>query len=330
MSYETPPTVSPDVTTAVNALITAIGTNYTTLTDKLLTGCYTTSGLNAASSVIQGAQQNSSTLSLAGNAQQALADTAVVPQTIMASFIENQIVPMTQRHDSGWVNHPKDPRGAMMKGVTLKLFRDQFDAILVATNIPEIKTAVTNVDKVLPKWKSDDTQGQQYLYQLLTDQKAMALWIWFVLSGNVSRYSAAVAAIDPYLGYLLFEFSWTSGPIIYETAGINSLAKTYGWNGNDSTWISFMVGLKDKSPQFTMDLLAKRAAFINTLIKNFPEFQEGWMGRFINNPGSNLDYVVVVNENFNYNKKSLYTFPDNLKAYLEKKGKIYETLKITV
>jgi hypothetical protein len=313
MSYETPPTVSPEVTTAVSTLITAINTNYTVIADKLLTGCYTDSGLNVFAAATTQAQEVSS-----------------IPQSIIASLIENQIIPMTQRHDSGWVNHPKDPRGAIMKGVTLYIFRNRFDNILVNTDIADVRTAVTAVDRLLPKWKTDDAQAHQYMYQLLSDQKAMALWVWNALTSANNRYPAAAIAIDPYLGYLLFEFTWTSGSIIYEKAEFDALAKTYGWNGNLPGWIAFIASLRDKSPQFTMDLLGKRALYVNTLIKNFPEFEEGWMGRFINNPGSNLDYLVVINENFNLNKKSLYTYSDPLKQYLEKKAKIYETFKITI
>ena len=47
MSYEAPPTLAANATEAVNKLISAIGTNYGTIANTLLTKCYNDSGLSA-------------------------------------------------------------------------------------------------------------------------------------------------------------------------------------------------------------------------------------------------------------------------------------------
>lgn len=307
MAYETPPTIAPNVTEAIGKLVTLIGANYENLVDKLLTGCLTSSGIGVG--VPNGDFPTKETIT---------------------QFINNQVVPITQKFDSGWLNHPTDSRGLIMKGVSIDMFRSKFNSILVDTNITEIKTAVTDIDRVLPKWRSDIVQCQQYMYQLLSDQKASSLWIWSYLTGATERYPAAVMAVDAYLGYLFFEFCWTTGVSVYSNGEIDSVAKTYGWDGSSNRWISFLISKSIDTPKITMDILAKRAAYINNKGKNNPDYLKGWMDRFINNPGSNLDYLVVVNENFNLNKKSLYTFSNTLKVKLEQKAATYKTLKINV
>lgn len=308
MSYEAPPTLAANATEAVNKLISAIGTNYNALSNTLLSKCYNDSGLGAGT----------------------IASPRFVPQETMYKFIVNQIIPITQRFDSGWVNHPTDPGGLIMKGVSLEMFRSRFKSILIDTNIKEVVDASTAVDRVLTKWRTDKNQGQQYLYQLLTDQNAAALWIWSCMTSASSRYPAAAAAIDPYLGYLFFEFCWTSGDTVYSNAEIDTLARSSGWNGNTASWISFLVGISDNTPKFTMDVIVKRALYINKLGQKDTTFLKGWMDRFTNNTGSNLDHLVVINENFNLNKKSLYTFTDAVKRYLETKAAIYKTATINI
>jgi hypothetical protein len=318
MAYETPPTIAPNVTEAIGKLITAIGTNYDTIVDKLLTGCLNSSGIG----VFIGNNTN-----VVG---QALGNTLLATKETISQFINNQVIPITQKYDSAWANHPTDPRGITMKGVSIEMFRSKFNSILVDTNIAEVVTAVAAVTAVLPKWRSDNTQCQQYLYQLLTDQKASALWIWSYLTSATERWPAAVMSIDAYLGYLFFEFCWTTGAGVYSNGEIDSVIKNYGWTGKMNEWITFLIAKSADTPKMTMDILVKRAAYINNKGKNNPDYLKGWMDRFLNNPGSNLDYLVVVNENFNLNKKSLYTFSDSLKVRLEQKAAIYKTLKINV
>lgn len=308
MSYEAPPTLAANATEAVNKLISAIGTNYSTLANALLSKCYSDSGLGAG---------------IASSSR-------FVSQDNIYKFIINQVIPITQRFDSGWVNHPTDPRGLIMKGVSLEMFRSRFKSILIDTSVKEVVDASAAVDRVLTKWRTDKNEGQQYLYQLLTDQNASALWIWSYMTSVSSRYPAAVAAIDPYLGYLFFEFCWTSGDAVYSNAEIDTLARSSGWNGSTTNWISFLIGQSDSTPKFTMNTLVKRALYINKLGQKDTAYLKGWMDRFVNNAGSNLDYLVVINENFNLNKKSLYTFTDTVKAYLEAKAATYKTLSINI
>lgn len=62
-------------------------------------------------------------------------------------------LPLVLKHEGGWADHPKDPGGATMKGVTLATFRRYVKA-------DATKTDLRNISEEQIAEKQDKTQHQ--------------------------------------------------------------------------------------------------------------------------------------------------------------------------
>jgi len=301
MGYRTPPTLSSNVIQTVNSFKAVVLANYDNLTTRMITGALSAAGIT----------------------------TPKIPANQLTKLITGTIVPITHHWEGGWSDHPNDSGGATMRGVILTTFRETFNKIFKNRGIQQLDNAVASIDQNLAGWRSNNQIGKQFLYQLLSDQKIATLWVLYFFCSSSNRYPIAIASEDPYLGFLLYDLCWGSGPGMYKSNGIDRLATEYGWTGNN--FAQFITSLGDKTPEFATKVLQKRMSFILKISEPGSKnsvFRKGWLNRLINAPNSQLDSLVIINENFNQNAKGLYTFNQQEKNHLTRKSAIYKTIKL--
>lgn len=301
MGYRTPPTLSNSVIQSVNSFKATVLANYDALSTSMISGALSAAGIT----------------------------TPKISASQLAKLITGTIVPITHHWEGGWSDHPNDSGGATMRGVILTTFRDTFNKIFKNRGIQQLDNAVANIDANLAGWRSNNQIGKQFLYQLLSDQKVSSLWVLYFFCSSSNRYPIAIASEDPYLGFLLYDLCWGSGAGMYKSNKINQLATEYGWSG--SNFARFIVGLGDKTPEFATKVLQRRMNFILDISKPGSKnsvFRNGWLNRLIKAPNSQVDSLVIINENFNLNAKGIYAFTQQEKNHLARKAAIYKTIKL--
>lgn len=309
--YTTPPTLSPNVQSNINSLLSVTKANYDaiarSLINKALSAARVTSPKISVDSVYK--------------------------------LIKGTVRPMTSRWEGGWGNHPNDSGGATMRGVTLGTFVGSYDDIFIKTGIQAVKSVAQSVDNNLRGWRNANGKGgagfaiaSQMLYLLLKDEDVAALWTILFYCSSPNRYPIAISTEDPYLGFILYDMCWGSGASgTWDYKRIDQLSRSYGWNGVASSFPSWAVSLGDRTPQFALDCLKYSVDHIIRISKPGSKnavFRKGWLNRCIFAPFSQVDALVIINENFNLNKKGIYNFTQPEIDHLARKAAIYKTLEL--
>lgn len=150
------------------------------------------------------------------------------------------LVPFIQSWEGGFANHPQDPGGATMKGVTLATFRQVFGASKTVNDLKNITDEQwhTIYKKFYwDRWKADQIVSQS-IANILTD------WVWASGSHGITK--------------------------VQELLGV----KVDGIVGEKT-----LAALNSKDPHsFFSRIFARRKQFIESL-KTYPTFGKGWMRR---------------------------------------------------
>jgi hypothetical protein len=301
MSYKAAPTLAPSTQTATESFKGTVLLNFNKIANSMISSAVSSAGV-----------------------------TPKVNIGAITKLITETVRPITSTWEGGWSNHPNDSGGATMRGVILSTFRATFNNIFKSTDIQPVEAAANKLETSLMGWRSNDQLGQQLLYSLLKDEKIASLWTIYFFCSQTNRYPIAIATEDAYLGFLLYDFCWGSGPGMYKSNGVDDLAREYGWKANTG-FAKFIVGLGDKTPEFATKLLQKRLNFLLTISKPGTKnavFRKGWLNRFINGRNSNIDALALINEDFNLNAKGQYNFTQAEKEHLQKKAAIYKTVSL--
>ena len=304
MGWTTPPTVDPGLKANLDSFVTVAKNNAAAIAEKLLYKAVSNSGV-----------------------------TPKVSLPPLIQLINTMLIPTVHRWEGGWANHPSDPGGATMRGVTIATFKSSFNGIFINTGIPQVKTAAEALNSKYPNWRDDNAKAKAFLYTICSDETVGGLWFMKFLADDDCRYPIAVMTEDPYLGYFFAATTWWSGAGAYSKSGFDDVARSMGWNGNDSTWAKFIAGLGTKTPEFASKVLMKRCARLQAITgangSPGPEFRNGFMNRFMNDPKeSDVMMLVRINEAFNFNVQGTFQLaPDELQ-HLKNKGETYKTFSI--
>jgi len=303
MGWTTPPTVSPGLKQDLDSFVTVARNNAAAIAEKLYYKALTSSGV-----------------------------TAKVSLPPLIELVNKLLIPTVHRWEGGWADHPSDPGGATMRGVTLATFKSTFNTIFISTGIPQVKTAAEALNNK-HNWKSDNAKAKQFLYTICNDELVGGLWFSHFLSDKDNRYPIAVMTEDPYLGYFFAATTWWSGAGAYSKSGFDEVAKSMGWNGSDDGWAKFIAGLGAKTPEFASRVLVKRCAKLQAITgangSPGPEFRNGFMNRFMNDPKqSDVIMLVRINEMFNLNAQGTFQLSPAELQHLKNKGETYKTFSI--
>lgn len=305
-AYLTPPSVNPQLKAIVESLKATIVANYSNLVTNAVSKAFKRTSI-----------------------------TPKISEASLIQLIEKLIIPTTHGHEGGWTDNPKDSGGATMRGVILSTFRGAFSEMFIESGIPAVVTAAKAFNTTYGAWKTDNSIGKQVLYTLCGDKKVAALWIYYFLCNGTSnsgnRTPIVVMSEDPWLGFILLEGLWASGPAFYDTdhAKIDDLAQQNGWNGNNFT--KYLCSLGDKSCEFATKVFKARVTYQwNNSKPGRPNSwaREGWMNRLIRDKDSNLMMLVIINELFNLNTKGYFQFTQQEQEHLLRKSEIYKTFSI--
>lgn len=305
MAYKTPPTIDSVLEQDLSALTTTISKNVPTITQIMLSKALTTAGII----------------------------TPKVSLVSLTELINRIIIPTIQNFEGGWNDHPNDVAGSTMRGVLMNNFVVNFDTIFINTYVDTVRDAAIAFNDKYPNWKTDPDFAKKVMYVVLSDSKVAGLWIHKFFASASNRYPIAVMTEDPFLGFLLADCCWTSGPTVYSEnrADFNTLLKQYGWNGSESLWSSSIINAGDKTPEIAVKCLLNRFNQIMRISK--PEskngvFRKSWLDRLLNDKNSNLMMMVKINEVFNLNEGGLFDLTAAELQHLGRKAAIYKTVDL--
>jgi lysozyme family protein len=149
----------------------------------------------------------------------------------------------TLKHEGGWADHPKDPGGATMKGVTLATFRR-----LVNPKATKADLKAITADEVSTVYRKG------FWSQIMADEMP--------------------AGVD----FAVFDYAVNSGP----SRAVKAVQSLCGLEGNDVDGVVGPQTLKAISEtdeeDLIMELCAQRLAFVKRL-KTWPTFGKGWESR---------------------------------------------------
>jgi hypothetical protein len=305
-AYLVPPSVSPQLSAAVESLKATIVANYNNLAVAMVSKAFKHTDI-----------------------------TPKISEGSLIQLVEKILIPAMHSAEGGWTENPKDSGGATMRGVILSTFRGAFKEMFIDNNVPAVQTAAKAFNTTYGAWKTNDSIGKQVLYTLCSDKKVAALWIYYFLCNGTNdrgnRIPIVVMSEDPWLGFILLEGVWASGPVFYgsERADIDKVAKQNGWNGNN--FVKYCCSLGDKSAEFATKVYKARVTFQwNNSKPGMPNSwaRDGWMNRLIKDKDSNLMMLVIINELFNLNTKGYFQFTQQEQEHLLRKGEIYKTFSI--
>jgi hypothetical protein len=311
MAYYPPPTSTPEFKNDVKKLRDAAAANYDIIASSLIEQAATKAGV-----------------------------TPTIRIDVVRQMFEKFVIGTTHVYEGGYSAHPNEGGGACMRGVTVNAFRMFYEYVFINSDVSTVKTAAKAVSAKYSGWKTDSQIAKQFLYELFSDTKVAALWIYVYACkpGDASKgFRSPIIAMaeDPWLGYLFFEGVWLVGGGLYgpKATNLDGIARQFGWNGNVDNWLQFINTLGDKTPEFATKVFTARLNHLIRLSKPGAKQEaqrEGWMNRMYRWPNSNLMMVVVLNELFNLNTKGYFQFDDAEKAHLNRKAEIYKTFKISI
>ncbi|MFQ6183665.1 glycoside hydrolase family 108 protein [Sinorhizobium meliloti] len=144
------------------------------------------------------------------------------------------------KHEGGWSDHPKDPGGATMKGVTLTSFRQY------------VKPTATKAD-----------------LRKITDEQLATVYrrhYWDAVHG---------AELPDGIDYAAFDFAVNSGP----SRSAKYLQAVVGVTQDGRIGPATLKAVRSKRPADVVNALCdKRMAFLEDL-KTWPTFRKGWTRR---------------------------------------------------
>ena len=315
MAYDTPPTADPKITERLNYLARFAAEESADIIQRML------------SKALTNAQVTSPKIHLEA----------------LTQMIELYIIPTIQKLEGGWFDAPNDDKEPAMKGVFLSTLVAAFDTIFiestskVAGNGPgasKTYTIATAWNSQYKDWKTNPALSKVVLYTLLSNPKVAGLFFYYFLASESSRYPIAIMTEDPFLGYFLADAVWSSGASVFDftAADFDSLAISKGWNGNISTWASFMIGLGENTPTIATEAIVYRYKHIIrlTTAEDQKKYREPWLNRLMSSDDSNLIMLVRINELFNSGVNEMFIFSDDEKKHLEKKALTYKKLIIEI
>ena len=304
-SYKTPPTLNPTLQQEINSMVTVFAANSTAIAEKITFKGLEASGVKATK----------------------------VSLPPLIQLIDTVIVPTVHFWEGGWGDHPNDSGGATMRGVILATLNSLFNSIFIDTNIPQVKTAAEAWNRNHPNWRNDPQLGKQLLYLLAGDEKVGSLFIYKFLASGSNRYPIAIMTEDPFLGFFFAECCWGTGAGVYGSsyADFDGLLKKFGWDGESSSWASFINSLGDKTPEIAMQAILYRYKHIMRISREGTKnnvFQTGWLRRLLNDNKSDLMMLVVINEKFNLNSGGAFQLSQAELQHLNRKAEIYKKLSL--
>jgi hypothetical protein len=311
MAYDTPPTADPKIATTLNLLTRFAAEESADITQRML------------SKALINAQVTSPKIHLEA----------------LIQMVELYIIPTIQKLEGGWFDDPTDGKEPAMKGVFLSTLVAAFDTIFIESTPKILVTSKTytlalNWNNQQKSWKTDPALSKVVLYTLLSNPKVAGLFFYYFLASESSRYPIAIMTEDPFLGYFLADAVWSSGANVFSSAAadFDSLAKSKGWNGNVSTWASFMIGLGENTPTIATEAIVYRYKHIIklTTAEDQKKYREPWLNRLMSSDDSNLIMLVRINELFNSGGNEMFIFSDDEKKHLEKKALTYKKLIIEI
>lgn len=152
----------------------------------------------------------------------------------------SECLPLILAHEGGWADHPKDPGGATMKGVTLGTYSEWLGR-------PATKTELRNI--------SDDHLRKIY-------------------EANYWR-AAACDRLPPGVDYMVFDFAVNSGP----GRARKFLQRVAGVAPDGAIGPVTVAAVNKLGARLLIDRLNEdREAFYRSL-DTFPTFGKGWLRR---------------------------------------------------
>lgn len=253
----------------------------------------------------------------------------------LVQLFNNVIVPTTNFWEGTWSEHPNDPENPTMRGVFLHLFKSGFDSLFISTGIPEVVTAATTWNRKYSNWKNNNDLAKQLLYILAGNEKISGLYLGLMMANPSFRYPIAIMSEDPFLGYFFGSCCWGSGAEVFssQNANFDGLVRSFGWNGQPSSWAPFICSLGDRTPELATQALLYRYNHIMKISREGLEdnkFQESWIKRLMKDDKSELMTLVIVNELFNLNGNAAYQLSPTELSHLNRKAEIYKKLTIEI
>ena len=280
--------------------------------------------------------------------KQAISKSGVTPKIrveTLAKVCEGFLIPQVQKFEGGWGDHPNDSGGPTMRGVISLTFQGYYNRLFIEW--PRLAGLNAIADKAAALAKNypgviggggRNEHVKAALYNFNASHRVASMFIWGGLCDSTTGFPIAVMAADAWLGYIQFEMCWGGGPGSVFGPGKASFdgvaAKSFGRPGTGvNGWAKWVNNTLDpgKLPEFAVACFASQVAFydrISATGKN-AVFRKGWFNRLINFPTSDLKMAIIINEVFNKNTKSMFTFDQKEKEYLDAKAKIYESLTIS-
>ena len=265
----------------------------------------------------------------------------------MHDIVEGVIWPTISALDNALVDHPTDPLLNSMRGVTLhqlfngKAFRGADVAYkLSPNNLPFAKKANEALQAIRDEINSNPLEAADQKKTLSSMFKSEdAALLWYISYGRMDALGNPIqtmATLNPYLGYFLMTIGWVGGA--NAVAGRGIAAAIIAGKGGDG--IRFPTDL----PKQQVDAISSAAEIgnygsLNATVaaiganhkwlqeqKVKPEtqdFYKKWADRFVNNPNSMVNMVVVLNEVVNINPKLHYRYSPQTKQRLTELGAAY-------
>ena len=306
MSYKTPPTLDSNLKQDLDALVSVIVANVDDIIKAM-----TTKALSNAGVV-----------------------TPIINLSAIIKLVDNIILPTVNKWEGSWIDHPSDSNGVAMRGVTLETFISTFDSVLIGTGIPSVQTAANNLNLKKAGWKNNKQVSKQVLYTLCSNERVAALWYYKFLSDENCRYPIAIMTQDPFLGFFLGDCCWGSGAGMYTPNGFDSVAQSYGWNGNVNQFADWCIKLGNKSPEVAVKFIQKRLSYLLDITKSGSSnesYRQGWLARLVNDPkDSQIAMMIRINELFCLNAKGSFQLSQNELQHLKGKAETYKTFSIEV
>jgi hypothetical protein len=308
--YKVPPQVSPQIKQATDILRNTIVANYNNIARAMIASAFKATGIKPK----------------------------IGPDALI-QLTEKYVIPVMQKAEGGWVDDPRDRGGPTMRGVILKTLRGTFDDLFINSNVTQVKQLAQTFNGLF-NWKKDDAIGKQFLYTLCSESKIGALFIYKYMTTADARYPAVVMSEDPWLGFFFLESVWMTGSKVYKPfapkvggADFDGVLKSYGWNGNNSSFVKYIHSLGDKTAEVAGKvLLARYNHFIKLSQPGMKDavHRKGWLNRLLYDNNSNLKMIVNLNEMFNLNSKGYFKFTQQEQEHLKRKGSVYKTFKVEI
>jgi len=272
----------------------------------------------------------------------------------LVKFCEGFVIPQIQRLDGGWVDHPKDEGGPTMRGIISVTFQAEYNKIFIEwPRLAGLNSLADKAEALALKYEgvrggnSNNSEVKAALFAFNSSNRVSAMFIWSILCSPGAGFPIAVMSADAWLGFIQFDMCWAGGiTAVFSTASTKDrkaefdvVAQKFGYTGTPGQQWAWAKWINDtlpppNLPKFAVACFASQVSYYDRAlpvsgveVENLV-FRGYHFDRLINNKVSTLKMCIIINEIFNKNTKTLFTFDEKEKEYLSVKAATYETLSI--